>query len=85
MSQIVELIRGLGTPFDMVATVCLIFALAGIVGAGAAMIAAIAKEIRKYACHRQELEFKRELLDRGMAVDEVERLVGVREEQRKSG
>jgi hypothetical protein len=75
MSQLLDLIRGLGAPFNMIATICLIFALVAAVGAIATMVGAIAKEIRKFASHRQELEFKRELLERGMTVEEVERLV----------
>lgn len=81
MSELIDLIRGLGTPFNMVAAVCLIFALMGVLVAFAGMIAAIAKEIRKYACHQQDLQFKRELLDRGMTVEEVERLIELRKEQ----
>ena len=35
----------------------------------------IAEQVRKYACHREELNLKRELLDRGMAIDEIERVL----------
>ena len=80
MSQIIELINSLGQPFSMVATICLIFALVAVVGTIATMIGIIAKEVRKYAGHRQDLDFKRELLDRGMTVEEVERLIEVRKE-----
>ena len=82
LSQLFDLIRSLGAPFSMIAAICLFFAAVGVVGAIAAMFGAIAKEIRKFACHREELDFKRELLDRGMTADEVERLVQVRHEQK---
>ena len=68
MSQLFELIQGLKTPFNMVAIICLFFAVASV-------IATIASQIRKFVCHRQELEFKREMLDRGMTVEEIERLI----------
>ena len=35
----------------------------------------IAKQIRKYASHRQDVDFKREMVERGLEIDEIERLV----------
>ncbi len=81
MVQLLELIRGWGGPFSMVATLCLITALVAVVGAIAALMGTIAKEIREYAGHRHELEYKRELLDSGMTVDEVERLIEIHMEE----
>lgn len=71
--------RSLPTPFNMVVMIVLISVSAGVINC-------IAKEIRKFACHRQELEFKRELVDRGLSVDEIERVVRVHqgESARKS-
>ena len=68
MSQLFDLIQGLRTPFNMVATICLIFAVASVIGS-------IVKQIRKFVCHRQEIEFKREMLDRGMSAEEIELVV----------
>jgi len=68
MSQLFELIQGLQTPFNMVAIICLFFAVSSV-------IAAIAGQIRKYVCHRQELEFKREMLDRGMSAEEINTII----------
>jgi hypothetical protein len=45
---------------------------------GAGVITTLVVQVRKYLCYRQELEFKRELLDRGASVDEIERLIKVR-------
>lgn len=42
---------------------------------GAGIVTSLFKQIRKFACQRQELEFKREMVDRGMSVEEIERLV----------
>ena len=41
----------------------------------ASMIDTVAKQVRKYACHCQDVAFKREMVDRGLAIDEIERLV----------
>jgi hypothetical protein len=46
-----------------------------LIGAIAGVISSIAKQVRKFAVHRQELEFKRELIDRGMQPAEIERVV----------
>ncbi len=68
MSQLFEIIQGLRTPFNMVAIICLIFAVSSV-------IASVAKQIRKFVCHRQEIEFKREMVDRGMSAEEIESVV----------
>lgn len=34
-------------------------------------------EIRKYACHRKDVELKRDLADRGLSAEEIERIVAV--------
>lgn len=68
MNEILQSFSGIPAPFNMVIWIVLICSAAGIV-------TALFKEIRKYACHRQELDLKRELLDRGMTADEIERVV----------
>jgi hypothetical protein len=35
----------------------------------------IVEEVRKYACHRKDVELKRELVDRGLSADEIERII----------
>lgn len=71
MSSFVQLMQNVPPPFNMVVYIMLIIC-------GGSVITAIFKQIRKYACHRQELDFKRELLDRGMEIDEIERVVRAR-------
>lgn len=71
MSSFVDLMQNVPPPFNMVVYIMLIIC-------GSSVITSVFKQIRKYACHRQELEFKRELLDRGMTVDEVEQVVRAR-------
>jgi hypothetical protein len=39
------------------------------------LIAGIAKEIRKYLCHREEVDLKRDLLANGMSAADIERVV----------
>jgi hypothetical protein len=68
MSSVFDSIVSIPAPFNMIVLIVLI-------GCGASVIGSIAKQIRKILCHRQELEFKRELIDRGMSADEVERIV----------
>ena len=75
MSQLFELIKNLPTPFNMVATICLIFAVSSV-------IASVVKQARKFVCHRQEIEFKREMLDRGMTAEEIESVVQAHQDQK---
>jgi hypothetical protein len=58
-------------PFNMVVLVVLIVFTAGI-------FTSLFKQIRKYACHRQDVELKRELVERGLSVDEIERILAAR-------
>ena len=69
--MVVDIFKGIldiPVPFNMVVLIVLFGCIAGTIGA-------IAKEIRKYACHSQDVAFKRELVDRGFAGDEIERIV----------
>lgn len=68
MYELKEFVNLLPLPFNFVLLLMLV-----IFGAG--IITSLMKQIRKYATHRQELSFKREMIDRGMTVEEVERLV----------
>ena len=43
--------------------------------AGASLIGTLAKQARKYACHQQELALKRDLVERGLTVEEIERII----------
>jgi hypothetical protein len=66
-----RLITEMPSPFNMVVLVVL-FATVGTV------IKAIAKYIRQYASHRQELALKREMLERGMSAGEIEQVIRAR-------
>jgi len=68
MSLLFHYIFTLQPPFAMIVIVVMIAAAAGTVGT-------IAKQIRLYACHCREVELKREPVDRGMGVDDIERVM----------
>jgi hypothetical protein len=54
----------------------IVLLILGSVAAG--LITSIAKQIRKYGCFRQEVELKRELVERGLSVDEIERVIAAK-------
>jgi hypothetical protein len=68
MSEVFHSILNMPTPFNMVVMVVLIGGLAGIVKT-------VATQIRVYGCHRQDTEFKRDMVDRGLSADEIERIL----------
>jgi hypothetical protein len=70
MSNVIEHIFALPTPFNMVVVVVAIVFTGVTIGG-------IAEQVRKYACLKRELDFKREMIDRGMTAEEVERLASV--------
>jgi hypothetical protein len=71
MSQVLYQITSLPTPFNMIVLVVLIGAISGI-------ITTVVKQTGAYARQRQDLVFKRELIDRGMSADEVRRVIEAR-------
>jgi hypothetical protein len=68
MSEILSPITDLPTPFTMVVLIVLIGAISGVV-------TTLIKQICACAQQRQDLTFKREMIDRGMSADEVQRVV----------
>ena len=68
MSNIIQQIFHLPTPFNFVAVIVLISLVAGI-------ITTVVVQIRKYACHRQEVELKRDLVERGLSAGEIEQII----------
>ncbi len=60
-------------PFNMIVLVMLIIF-------GSMVIGHVVGEIRKYVSHRHELEFKRDLVQRGLSVEEIERIVAAGED-----
>jgi hypothetical protein len=69
--MVIELFQALiniPVPFNMIVLVVLFGCITG-------GIKGVAVELRKYACHRQTLQFKRELVERGLGGDEIEQIV----------
>jgi hypothetical protein len=68
MSTLLDSIMELPVPFNMVVLIVLIGSVAGVIGT-------IAKEVRKYLCHQNELELKREMIARGMEPQEIDQVL----------
>jgi hypothetical protein len=71
MDSIFGLFRGImsmGEPWHMIVLVVLITCTTGV-------LTSLFKQIRKYGCHRRDVDLKRELVERGLSVDEIERIV----------
>jgi hypothetical protein len=74
MNSIFQLFHGIldmPVPFNMIVLVTLIFCTTGV-------LTSIFKQIRKYACHRRDADLKRELVERGLGVDEIERILAAK-------
>ena len=67
MSELFQSITNIQAPFNMIVLVVLI-------GSAATILTSGFSEVRKYLSHRQDVELKRELLERGMSADEIERV-----------
>lgn len=68
MSNMLDSVLSIPAPFNMVVMIVLIACAAGV-------ITGLAKEVRKYMCHREEVELKRDLLASGMSAAEIEQVV----------
>jgi hypothetical protein len=71
MHDLIELLRSLDPPWNMIVLVMLISCVASV-------IKVIAKQSRAYASHRAEMNLKRDLVERGLSVDEIERIIAAR-------
>jgi hypothetical protein len=45
------------------------------------LLGTIVVETRKYACHRKDVELKRDLAERGLSAEEIERIVAAHSRQ----
>jgi hypothetical protein len=71
MYDLFNAIANLGEPWNMIVLVVMIGSLAGVVST-------IAKQTRKYASHRVDMNLKRELVERGLSAEEIERIVAAK-------
>lgn len=72
--EIFKGILSIQTPFNMIVLIVLFGSLAGV-------LTGIAAQIRKYGSHRHDIEFKRELVDRGLSAEEIERIIKARPDE----
>jgi len=71
MYHLFDAIVNLGSPWNMIVLVVTIGSVAGMVGT-------VAKKTRKYASHSVDMNLKRELVERGLSADEIERIVAAK-------
>jgi hypothetical protein len=71
MAEFFQTVLDGGQPWGMVVVVVLIVFTTWLLGS-------VVEEIRKYACHRKDNELKRELVERGLSGEEIERVVQAR-------
>jgi hypothetical protein len=64
-------IMSMGSPWNMIVLVVLITCTTGV-------FTSMFKQIRKYGCHRRDVDLKRDLVERGLSVDEIERIVAAK-------
>ena len=75
MSEIIDQIFSMPPPFNMVTVIVIV-----VMGTG--VITSLASEVRKYVSHRETIEVIRELAERGMNADEIERILNAGPESR---
>jgi len=68
MKTFLDAIVGIPAPFNMVVLIIVVIF-------GSWMICEVAKQLRIFACHRQELTLKRELVEQGMSGREIEQVI----------
>jgi hypothetical protein len=68
MSELFQSILHLETPFNWLS-------LMGLSAFAFGTLATVVKQIRKFASHAMELRFKRDLIERGLSIDEIERVL----------
>ncbi|MCC7084641.1 MAG: hypothetical protein IT427_06510 [Pirellulales bacterium] len=68
MSDLFQSIMNLQSPFNMVVLIVLIGSLFG-------LLRLLVIQVRIYASHREDLQLKRELVERGLSAEEIERIV----------
>ncbi len=55
-----------------------VFVLVPLAFIATCLVGVVAREVRKYASQRHELEVKRDLVERGLNVEEIERVIAAK-------
>lgn len=71
MYDLFHSLLNLPTPFNMIVLVVLIGTVGGLIGK-------VIVQSRAYASHRADLQFKREMVERGLNADEIEQIVAAK-------
>jgi hypothetical protein len=71
MHDLVQSLSNSNSPFAMIIVL-------GTLGILAGVVTTIVKEARKFACHRADAILKRDLVERGLSVDEIERILAAK-------
>jgi hypothetical protein len=74
--QLFQSIMNMGSPWNMIVLVVLITCTTGV-------FTSMFKQIRKYGCYRRDVDLKRDLVERGLSVDEIERIVAAKSSANK--
>ena len=61
----------ISSPFTMIVNVVFVMVVGGVINT-------IVGHVRRFGQHQQELDFKREMVERGLSVEEIERLMQMR-------
>jgi hypothetical protein len=68
MNTVIQSILHLETPFNWLS-------LMGLAGFAFGAVTAVVTQIRKFADHALDVRFKRDLVERGLSVEEIERVL----------
>jgi hypothetical protein len=61
----------ISSPFTMIFVIVFVVVVGGVINT-------IVGHVRKFGQHQQELDFKREMVERGLSIEEIERLLRMR-------
>lgn len=78
MTDLFQSISSLQPPFNMIVLIVLIVSLLG-------LFKLIAIQARIYATHREDVQLKRDLVERGLSAEEIERIVLAKSPNEKTG
>ena len=76
MDEFLQSLLKNGSPFGMIVLVVFIGSMVGV-------ISTIASQIRLYATHRADVNLKREMVERGLSAEEIERIIAAKSPRSK--
>ena len=76
MSDLLHSLQNVPAPFNMIV-------LLAVIGGFVAVLCTAIVQVRLFAEHRADLQLKRELVERGLSADEIERVVASKSSSKK--